>query len=261
MSHHWTSALRGALVAVGLLTVVVGPVRAELSTVMPELVTGPNFAPFTGDDLPQGGLMTELVQRAFKAAGRSYGVRFVPWKRGYDGVVSGRFLASFPFVRTPERERDALFSDPLIEVRQFVYMSTHTRMSFTGPEDFRGRVVCAPIGFALPVELDAMVRQGELTRESPSDLTACVRMVATGRADAFVLDEYTGSTAVIHAGVINDIRVAERPYATVSLHLIVGRVTPDAPAILAGFNEGLRALKSSDVYQEMLARHTAVAPR
>ncbi len=261
MSHHWTNARLGALAAVALLLLATGSVRAESAAAMPELVTGPDFAPFTGDDLPQGGLMTELVQRAFKAAGRNYEVRFVPWKRGYDGVVSGRFLASFPFVRTPDRERDALFSDPLIEVRQFVYMSTHTRMSFTGPADFRGRVVCAPIGFALPVELDAMARRGELTRETPSDLTACVRMVATGRADAFVLDEYTGSTAVIHAGVINDIRVAEQPYATVSLHLIVGRVTPDASAILAGFNDGLKALKSSDAYQEMLARHTAVAPR
>lgn len=259
MRLGWATVLSGALAVVGLVGMA-NTVRAD-SPVMPELVTGPGFAPFTGEDLPQGGWMSDLVQRAFKAAGRGYELRFVPWKRGYDGVMSGRFIATFPFARTPERERDALFSDPLIQVRQFVYLSTHTRMSFAGPEDFRGRVVCAPLGFGLPEELEAMIRRGELRRDTPSDLTACVRMVATGRADAFVLDEYTGSTAIINAGVINDIRVAERPYGTLTLHLMVGRTTPDAPAIIARFNDGLKALRDSGVYDELLARHTALAPR
>lgn len=259
MRLGWATVLTGALVAAGL-SGVTSVARAD-GAAMPELVTGPGFAPFTGEELPQGGWMSELVQRAFKASGRGYELRFVPWKRGVDGVVSGRFIATFPFPRTPERERDALFSDPLIEVRQFVYLSAHTPMTFTGPEDFRGRVVCAPLGFSLPEALETMIRQGDLRRDTPSDLTACVRMVATGRADAFVLDEYTGSAAIINAGVIGDIRVAERPYATITLHLMVGRATPDAAAIIARFNDGLKNLKDSGVYDDLLVRHTALAPR
>ncbi len=271
MTGCWTSALRAFSIMVGL-TALAGPpmfgsaygsARAEESPPLAGLflVTGTDFAPFSGPDLPNGGLISELVQRSFLAVGRTYDLRFIPWKRGYDGVVSGRFLATFPYVRTADREREALFSDPLMEVRQFVYLSTHTRMSFTGPEDFQGRAVCAPTGYALPDALEAMVRQGDLTRETPSSLEACVRMVASGRADAFVLDEYTGSTAVIHAGVIDNIRIAPTPYAIVSLHLIVGRGTPDAEATVEAFNAGLKRLKSSGSFAEMLARHTAVAPR
>lgn len=275
MTGCWTNVLRAAWMVFGV-AVWPGPACAEpartdgapseaRSDTRPDtrldLVTGPDFAPFTGEDLPNGGFLTELAQRAFQAAGRTHNVRFIPWKRGYDGVIAGRFLATFPYVRTIDRDRDALFSDPMIEVRQFVYLSTQSGMEFNGPADFRGRVVCAPTGYALPDALEALYRRGELARETPSSLEACVRMVASGRADAFVLDEYTGSTAVIQAGVIDNIRIAEKPYAIVSLHLIVGRGNPDAAAILKDFNAGLRMLKSGGAFDEMLARHTAVAPR
>lgn len=267
MTACWTNVLRAAWIMVGVAAWLgpagAGSARADGARpdMRLDLVTGTDFAPFTGEDLPNGGFITELVQRAFQAVGRTHDVRFIPWKRGYDGVIAGRFLATFPYVRTIDRERAALFSDPMIELRQFVYLSTQSGMEFNEPADFRGRVVCAPTGYALPDALEALYRRGELARETPSSLEACVRMVAAGRADAFVLDEYTGSTAVIHAGVIDNIRIAEKPYAIVSLHLIVGRGNPDAAAILGDFNAGLRMLKSGDAFDEMLARHTAVAPR
>ncbi|PWC85760.1 amino acid ABC transporter substrate-binding protein [Azospirillum sp. TSH100] len=245
-----------------------------------DLVTGSDYAPYTGDDLPAGGLVTELVRRAFAVGGRRYDVRFMPWKRGYDGVVAGRFLATFPYIRTPEREREVLFSDPVLEVRQLVYLSNGSGMDFHGRkggldtdrdgaaergdsdplEDFRGRTVCQPVGHALPVELEAMVAQGRLTRQTPSDLGACVRMVATGRADALVTDEFSGAAAIAKSGLADDIRVSERPFAMVTLHLVVGRATPGAEATVAAFNDGLRSLKRQGVYSQLLISHTVQPP-
>jgi len=224
------------------------------------LVTGNDFAPFTGDDLPNGGLVTDLVQQAFAAAGQTHDLRFVPWRRGYDGVVSGRFLATFPYVRSPERERDALFSDPVLENRQLVYLSVKPRMTFNRPSDFRGRVVCAPGGYALPPELDALFRQGALTRETPSNLGACVRMVAMGRADAFVINEHIGNAAVAQAEAQETVRAAEKPYAVVTQHLIVGRSTPGAAGTIEAFNAGLKILRENGAYDETMTRHTAIAP-
>jgi len=238
-----------------------------------DLVTGSDYAPYTGDELPGGGLVTELVRRAFAVGGRRYDVRFMPWKRGYDGVVAGRFLATFPYVRTPEREREVLFSDPVMEVRQFVYLSNRSGMDFHGRggeptggrpgagdsgslEDFQGRTICLPVGYALPAGLEAMVDQGRLTRQTPSDLGACVRMVATGRADVLVIDEFSGAAAIQRSGLADDIRVADRPFAVVTLHVVVGRATPGADATVAAFNDGLKTLKHQGVYSQLLASHT-----
>ena len=244
-----------------------GPVPAPYTGL--DLVTGNDYAPYTGEDLPGGGLVTELVRQAFAVGGRRYDVRFMPWKRGYDGVVLGRFLATFPYVRTPEREREVLFSDPVIEVRQFVYLSKRSTMEFHdggaggkpggdsgGVTDFRGRTVCQPAGYALPAELEELVQLGRLNRHTPSDLGACMRMVATGRADALVIDEYSAAAAIARAGLAEEIRVSERPFAVVTLHLVVGRATPGAEAMVAAFNDGLKTLKQQGVYLRLLAAHT-----
>nr|WP_295833307.1 transporter substrate-binding domain-containing protein [uncultured Azospirillum sp.] len=230
-----------------------------------DLVTGGDYAPYTGEDLPGGGLVTDLVRQAFAVGGRRYDVRFMPWKRGYDGVVSGRFLATFPYVRTPEREREVLFSDPVVEVRQFVYLSKRSTMEFHGGDagansggvtGFLGRAVCQPVGYALPAELEALVQRSQLTRHTPTDLGACVRMVAAGRADALVIDEYSAAAAIARAGLAEEIRVSERPFAVVTLHLVVGRATPGAEAMVAAFNDGLKTLKRQGIYSRLLDAHT-----
>lgn len=251
--------VRWALLASLLLLAMVGTGRAMALDSGLDLVTGNDFAPFTGETLPQGGMLTEVVQAAFKAVGLSYEVRFMPWKRGYDGVVAGKYLGSFPYVRTPEREPEVLYSDPLMEVRQLVYLSARTPMEFRGPQDFKGRSVCAPVGYALPVELTAMVANGDLTRESPADLPACVRMVATDRVDAFIIDEFTGQAAVAYVVAERDIRVAEQPYARVGQHLILSRANPEAEAVMAAFNSGLKKLKESGAFDEIVRRHLSHA--
>lgn len=251
---RWTRTKRAVLAAL-MLAAAAGPARAALLDSGLDLVTGNDFAPFTGETLPQGGMLTEVVLGAFKAVGLSYEIRFMPWKRGYDGVVAGKYLGSFPYVRTPERESEVLYSDPLMEVRQLVYLSARTPMEFHTPQDFKGRSVCAPVGYALPTELTAMVANGDLVRESPADLPACVRMVATDRVDAFIIDEFTGQAAVANVVAERDIRVSDQPYARVGQHLVLSRANPEAPAVMAAFNSGLKKLKESGAFDEIVKRH------
>lgn len=251
---------RRLVVATLLLFAAVGPSRAMPLETSLALVTGNDYAPFSGEDLPQGGMMTEMVARAFKAVGLSYDMRFVPWKRGYDGVLAGKYVGTFPYIRTPERERDVLFSDPVMEVRQLVYISAKSSMEFRSPADFEGRVVCAPVGYALLPELQAMASAGQLSRESAADLPSCVRMVATGRVDAFVIDEHTGRAAVAKAGAKDSIRIAERPFSQVGLHLIVSKTNPEAAALLAAFNTGLKKVKETGEFREIMRRHSQPAP-
>ena len=251
---------RRCFLAMLLLLAGLGTARAAPLDSTLHLVTGNDFAPFTGEELPQGGLLTEMVRRAFEEVGLHYEVRFMPWRRGYDGVLAGKFLGTFPYVRTRDREMEMLFSDPLLEVRQLVYLSVHSSMVFRSPEDFRGRRVCAPVGYALPPELAELAASGALTRESPADLPACVRMVASGRVDAFIIDEFTGRSAVAKAMAGDEIRIAPLPYARTGQHLILSRSMPEAAAILAAFNAGLKKLKDGGAFEEMLRRHLSAAP-
>lgn len=241
------------------LMMLVGMGSAEASAL--DLVTGNDYAPFTDETLPEGGMLTEVVQRAFAEAGQQHTVRFVAWKRGYDATVAGRYAATFPYVRTPEREPDVLFSAPLIEVRQLVFHNPAGGLVFRKPDDLRGRVACMPIGYALPPELQAMADHGQLKRESPRDLGACARMTASGRTDFFVIDEFAGRSSIVTAGLEKSVVAAETAYATVPQFLIVSRRHPDAERLLADFNAGLAKLKASGGYDAIVRRHVELAIR
>ena len=60
-----------------------------------QLVTGDDYAPFTDRELPQGGMLTELVQQALLQAGHQPKLSWLPWKRGYQATLRGQFDATW----------------------------------------------------------------------------------------------------------------------------------------------------------------------
>jgi len=67
------------------------------------LVTGDDYAPFTGESLPAGGMLTQVVQSALAAAGISNTLDWRPWNRGYLQTLRGDYDATFPYVRSVQR--------------------------------------------------------------------------------------------------------------------------------------------------------------
>ena len=102
-----------------LLPLTISLLLSGLASAAPvQLVTGDDYAPFTDRELPQGGMLTELVQQALLQAGHQPKLSWLPWKRGYQATLRGQFDVTFPYLKTAEREADYLFSAPLYEITQ-----------------------------------------------------------------------------------------------------------------------------------------------
>ncbi|UKJ72097.1 transporter substrate-binding domain-containing protein [Azospirillum brasilense] len=243
-----------------LLLAAIGPVRAAPLDSALDLVTGNDFAPFTGEDLPEGGLLTDIVRRAFDEVGLRYGVRFMPWRRGYDGVLAGKFLGTFPYVRTPDREMEMLFSDPLLEVQQLVYLSApaawssgRRRISGDGRSALRSAMPCRRNWRSWPRRARSRGRARRICRP------ACGWSPRAGWTPSSSTSSQ-GRSAVAKAMAGDEIRVAPLPYARAGQHLFLSRSLPEAAAILAAFNAGLKKLKDGGAFEEMLRRHLSAAP-
>ena len=218
------------------------------------LVTGDNYPPFADEKLAEGGTATALVRRVFDLMGRTTTVTFRPWRRGYEEMLHGRFDASFPYVRTTERERDVLYSLPIVTVRQEVFMAADRRFAFAGAADLKGRQICAALGYALPADLQQMLERGEIERTTPANSESCPGMLAAGRVDFFLQDKRIGTALIDRAGIpAGAIVVAPTPYATASLHLIVPRGHAQASRLIGDFNAALRRLQASPEYERLLA--------
>lgn len=223
-----------------------------------ELVSGPGYAPFADPDLPEGGMLTEVVRKAYAGIGVSATVTFLPWKRGYSEAAEGRYTATYPYVLTDDRARDFLFSDPLYIVKRRVYLSVATGMRYSGLDDLRGRTGCMEIGSTLPNEVEAMIQRGEVRAERPPDLQSCARMLAVGRADFFIINEQAANDFIRKSGVPREaIRAVETPYGETGQHLLISRRLPGAEKALATFNAALARLKASGEYDTIVDKHLA----
>lgn len=236
-----------------LLTVFLSALSAGAETTPLKLVTGSDYAPYVDDGLPGGGPVTQLVQQAFAAVGVDADISVEPWRRGYEGLLAHRFDATFPYIRTEQRQRETLFSDPIIAVRQHLVVAIGNEKPAMATGWMKGRRVCAAVGYGLPPWLDLLIHQGDVLRVTPTQQRSCLSMIVAGRADFMVEDDRIATARRATAGEREKLATVPGPAASLStLHLIVARDHPHARQILDSFNRGLARLRADGLLPELL---------
>lgn len=217
------------------------------------LVTGDDYAPFTGSALPAGGLLTQVVHAALEQGGVDSTLEWQPWNRGYLKTLRGEYDATFPYVRTPEREQDYLYSAPLLVLEYHFFSRADDPIEQATVQTMQGRRVCIPLGWQPPPIIQALLDQNVLIRHSPVGLKECARLVMIGRDDFFVVDRRLGETALqLLADSPRQVSRSHSMISSSSLHLIVPRNNSRATTIIDVFNEGLASLRLSGGYQQVL---------
>ncbi|MCG8612454.1 MAG: transporter substrate-binding domain-containing protein [Pseudomonadales bacterium] len=102
---------RWNLITLGLLIVqffVVRCASAEDLNII-HFATG-EYPPFVSEQLPDNGPSTIIIREACRRAGLKAEFDFFPWARAAYEVKIGDYVATYQWVKTPEREKDFLFS-------------------------------------------------------------------------------------------------------------------------------------------------------
>ena len=184
-----------------------GPVVTEGTGVRIErinLITGDDYAPFTDRKLDRGGLLTELVQRAMEEANPAEGVA-IHWVNDWDSHLDtlpkqGLVDMSFPWSRpncdeTPDEYRcqPFLFSDPMFEILELVYIDNTRPITFESDADMVGKTLCRMSGYSTH-ELDQggrnWVKEGKIKLERPDGVDDCFNQLLEGKVDAVMIDEF-----------------------------------------------------------------------
>lgn len=218
-----------------------------------KLVTGTDYAPYVDDSLPDGGPITALVRSIFAKAGYSINVSVEPWRRGYEGLLAKRFDATFPYIRTEQRAREVLFSDPITIVRQHLVVAVGNERLAMATGWMKGKRVCAAVGYGLPPWLNLLIQQGDVQRVTPTQQRSCLSMIINGRADFMVEDDRIADARRTTVSEREKLATVPGPAASEStLHLIVARDNPNAPRILEIFNQGLAKLRADGAIPDVI---------
>ncbi|MDO9616442.1 MAG: transporter substrate-binding domain-containing protein [Pseudomonas sp.] len=220
------------------------------------LVTGDDYAPFTGKALPAGGMLTQVVRAALQRSNIDSSLDWQPWNRGYLKTLRGQYDATFPYVRTPQREEVFLYSEPLFVAEQHIFSRAGQVIEINDVPSMQGLRLCYPLGWQPPPIIQQLLDDGQLRRHSPTGLNECARLLLMDRDDFFISDRRLGETALQLSGVpVEQFRRSDSAISRSTLHLIVPRSHPQAAVIIAQFNQGLAQLRASGDYQRLLERN------
>lgn len=246
MTRNW-------LLATGwILGVMVSSVHADGPAPLP-LVTGYDYAPFSDDDLPDGGLATRVVQAVFDILEQPVEIEFLHWTWGYEATLKGQYAGTFPYIRSPEREAAFHYSEPLFEVGSYLYVHRNTQITARETEDLSGLTLCLPVGYAPGPVIGRMIDEGRVERVAPINMANCFKQLLAGEVSFVKINRYVARDILRNAGVtLAEVRALPFKVEDLTMHFIVPKSRPGAEALLERFNRALKQLKDSGRFEAMV---------
>lgn len=235
-------------------------VNRPVSTITPEqtspmvlhLTTG-DFAPFSGETLPNQGLATEIVKRAFLKAGYLVDFTFLPWERGYNETLAGNYLGTFPYSQNAERQTLFLYSDPIYSFKVVFFAQSTSDIDFSQGFNLDGMHVCLPIGYNNFLTSQKNIDSSKIILDQPVDLAACFKMLQAGRTDVVMIMELVGWAVVDQTfGSRSDFKVLSPPLLETSDYLVISKNYPEGNVYMERFNTALKDLHQQGVIDQIL---------
>lgn len=220
----------------------------------PLILTNGYWPPYKGENLPRGGIITDVTTRALERAGYEVAIVVVPWKRAYAGTVNGRYDIVSAIWSTPEREKELEFSDAIISSRLVVIHRADYDFSFKSLEDLRGETVGVTAGYGYP---ESFQNADFFTREESETLTLSLRKLIFGRTNVLVAEEIAARHAVAaeFPNAIDSLKYSEAALQENPLHVAFTKGRPDHLEIRDRFNSALADMREDGTLAEILEFH------
>ena len=220
------------------------------------LATGDAYPPYTDEELAYGGFATRVVMRAFQLAGVQVdSVIWRPWNRVGVLTQEKQVDAAFPYIVTPERQEQFLFSNPI-----FTKIDSGWQWSGTGrrivdlndPRAVEGLTFCLPFDFAAPDSIRKLLLENRITLLRAADLVGCFSMLHVGRVDVTLAGRDQAAASIAEIGVPPEEFLKSNLTAEIEGRLIIAKDHPEGPEIIAAFNEGLKRFEATTEYAKLM---------
>jgi len=237
-----------------LVAVVASSAPATADSV--RLATGNGYVPFSDRAWLNGGLVTDVVREVYASLGEDPDIVYMPWVRGYQETLSGRFRASFPYIHNAERANKFHYSDSVIDTEKRPMTLADSDVRAGSVDDLSGLTYCMPHGYPPQDAIARLTEEGALRRLDPPSMRACVKTLARGLADFVPVPTLQGRAVAARVlGAQRRVRFLDVVLQRNGQHVIFPRGQPGAERARDRFNEGLARLKRSGLYGVIVSQH------
>lgn len=241
--------MKQGLIAFVLAGVVGFPAMAQQTVKLTTL----DWCPYTCVTAPDGGFSTVVVKEAFKAAGYTAEVEFLPWQRAVAKATDSSEVAGY-FPEYPA-EIDGFDLSPSIGTGP---LGLIMRKGATPPaptaDAIKGLKLGVVTGYVNAAPVAAAITAG-LKPEGVSDDTTNIRKLAAGRIDAAEIDQFVFGHILKTDPKLADVRgdvVFALPLEDKTLHVAFNK-TEYGKKLATVFAEGLAKIDTKGLQQKYFA--------
>jgi len=214
-----------------------------------------DWEPYYASSLDKGGVYTEIVTTAFKRAGHTATVRFLPWKRALKYVEEGKNDIVMGAYYNDERNKIYHYSDSCMTLN--TGLVAHKKLGITSYKtlkDLKPYKIGVNRGWIYTPEFDAA---DYLNKDEATNQMVNIRKFFKKRVDiiAITIEIFQYEVSKLKNHNMSEVVVLDPILAKKGLHLMMGRKIPDHDKIIADFNKALKEIRSDGTYGSILSSH------
>jgi polar amino acid transport system substrate-binding protein len=239
------------IVALSVLSAMSTSVLAQSRTLT---VVADEWPPFSGSELPGGGMSLDVISTVLEMAGYSVQTKVIPWARIMDGAPAGEFDIVGSLFADDDIAQYMTYGAPFYSTDVRLVQPVGEDHAFMSVPALRPYSIAVGEGFLYQDEFD---RADYLNKVSVTTTIQAIQMVAHGRVD-LTLD----SVDVVNYTINNvdpslQSRVEFAPGVLVSqdLHMAVRTDLEGSAQIVTDFDRVLGEMRADGRLDTLLARH------
>ncbi|BCS89603.1 substrate-binding periplasmic protein [Pseudodesulfovibrio sediminis] len=219
------------------------------------LLTTGEWPPYYSASMLHGGIANQIVAESFALVGIDVQFQFLPWKRALVEASQKPYQGSAGWLWTPEREETFLFSYPLFSSSRVFFHRKDFPFDWNTLEDLRNLRIAVTLGSEDEFSLKEIVARGKGEIDVAQTYRSGLKKLLAGRVHVYACNREVG----LHI-LRNEFEQYEARLLTFHLksifeetnHLLISKRLDNANELMERFNEGLRQLRESGRYYDIL---------
>ncbi len=213
-----------------------------------------DWEPFTSSREKNADITEKLVIEAFKLENIKVKLSYYPWKRSFVNVKKGEAVGTFPWMKSKEGNKDFFYSkEPVLKESIVFFHLKGSGFKWNNYSDLKKYRIGGTIGYVYAEELQK--RGVELQMVGKEDLN--YKKILAGRIDAYPTSYFVGYYQI---NMLFEKKQASlfthhsKPLMTTDYYLLFSKKIPKIKSIIEKFNRGLKKLKKSGRYDELVKK-------
>lgn len=216
--------------------------------VMHIVLSSQEYPPYLGQKIAGNGLLSRVVTEAFRLEQVQVRYVFYPNNRTLQSARTGAVDGSLGWALTAERQRDLLFSEPVMSLHMVFFQRAGQPIRWNRLSDLSRYRIGVTTGNTYSEEFSRLQAWHVLQTEPVADDVSNFRKLLANHIDLFPIDAEVG--AMVMAQHLSPAQRAQlqaqgRAFWTAEMRVVIWRGHPQGAELIRRFNRGMDSLRRS----------------